>query len=184
MIVQDLIQYAARFPDEENKTYEFISFIEAHPDCFERTCVKGHLTGSSIIYNEDFTKVLLTHHKKLNKWLQLGGHADGDTDLSQVALKEAQEESGLENVEFCFDKKIIDIDLHLIPKNPKDEQHFHYDVRYCFKTKTPEKIKISHESKELRWIDISELSSYTQEESLLRLVKKSQELFFKNKNNS
>ena len=72
-----------------------LDFVRAHPDCLARTCAPGHLTGSAWIVSPDRRRTLLTHHRKLGKWLQLGGHADGDADLLAVALREAREESGL-----------------------------------------------------------------------------------------
>src|SRR4051812_14873952 len=77
---------------EAAMTVETIAFVEANSDCLLRSCVPGHLTGSAWIVSPDHRKTLLTHHVKLDKWLQLGGHADGDGDLAAVALREAREE--------------------------------------------------------------------------------------------
>ena len=68
-------------PLEREHVTETIRFVESHPDCFLRTCLEGHLTGSAWIVNRERTMTLLTHHRKLGKWLQLGGHADGEYDL-------------------------------------------------------------------------------------------------------
>src|SRR5688572_24376371 len=72
-----------------------LRFVRAHDDCFERTLLEGHVTGSAWIVNPARTRCLLTHHRKLDRWLQLGGHADGQTDILEVAMREAVEESGL-----------------------------------------------------------------------------------------
>jgi 8-oxo-dGTP pyrophosphatase MutT (NUDIX family) len=80
---------------EASAVAETIAFVEAHPDCLLRSCAPGHLTGSAWIVSPDRRRTLLTLHRKLGKWLQLGGHADGDPDLLAVALREAREESGL-----------------------------------------------------------------------------------------
>jgi 8-oxo-dGTP pyrophosphatase MutT (NUDIX family) len=79
---------------ERAMTAATIRFVEEQRECLLRSCVPGHLTGSAWIVSPDRTRTLLTHHLKLDKWLQLGGHADGDGDLAAVALREAQEESG------------------------------------------------------------------------------------------
>src|SRR3990167_3869834 len=89
-------------------------FITREPQCFERECKEGHVTGSALVLNHDHSQVLLTYHRKLNRWLQLGGHSDGNPNTAEVALREAQEESGIQNLEFVT-KKIIDVDVHLIP---------------------------------------------------------------------
>ena len=80
---------------EAAMTADTIRFVEAHADCCSRTQLSGHLTGSAWIVDASRTRTLLTHHRKLDKWLQLGGHADGDPDLLAVALREGREESGL-----------------------------------------------------------------------------------------
>src|ERR1019366_3306840 len=88
-------------------------FVEAHADCFERSLAIGHVTGSAWIVDRDRTHTLLTHHRKLDKWLQLGGHADGDLDILRVALREAREESGLEAIR-PVSEEIFDVDIHTI----------------------------------------------------------------------
>src|SRR5438309_2052483 len=80
-------------PHEATMTADTIHFVETHEDCLLRSCVPGHLTGSAWIVSPDRARTLLTHHHKLDKWLQLGGHADGQDDLAAVALREAREES-------------------------------------------------------------------------------------------
>src|SRR5207245_6935322 len=89
-------------------------FVTEHADCFERSLQTGHITGSAWVVDIDRSHALLTHHRKLNKWLQLGGHADGDPDILRVALREAREESSLESIR-AVSEAIIDIDIHLIP---------------------------------------------------------------------
>ena len=84
-------------PDARDRSLaeEFAQFAAAHADCLLRSCVPGHFTGSAWVVDAGRRRTLLTHHRKLGKWLQLGGHADGDADLAAVALREAQEDSGL-----------------------------------------------------------------------------------------
>src|SRR5215510_11521790 len=89
-------------------------FVAANPNCFERSLQIGHVTGSAWIVDLDRTHALLTHHRKLNKWLQLGGHADGDPDILRVALREAREESNLDAIR-PVSENIFDVDIHVIP---------------------------------------------------------------------
>ena len=106
-------EYRSRWPEESETVARFEAFIDSHPDCFERSCPVGHITGSAWIVNRMGGRVLLTHHAKLGRWLQLGGHSDGDPDTLEVALREAREESGLEVR--AVDENIFDLDVHLIP---------------------------------------------------------------------
>ena len=95
-LIVDLEAYGARWCDELDIVTRFMEFVRAEPRCFERDCWVGHVTGSAWIVNPARTHVLLTHHKKLGRWLQPGGHSDGHNVTLEVALKEAAEESGLD----------------------------------------------------------------------------------------
>jgi 8-oxo-dGTP pyrophosphatase MutT (NUDIX family) len=92
----------------------------------------GHFTASCWLVSADGQRLLLTHHRKLQRWLQLGGHADGDRDLAQVALKEAEEESGLSGL-VLEDPAIFDLDKHWIPERKDVPGHWHYDVRFVIR---------------------------------------------------
>ena len=152
-------------------TIETMLFVEAHADCLLRTCVPGHLTGSAWIVNRDRTRTLLTHHHKLDKWLQLGGHADGDGDLLAVALREACEESGLTHLR-AVSTEIFDLDRHWIPPRKTDPGHYHYDLRFLIEADETEPLTISNESKALAWIDVARVTSLNPEESMARMVRK------------
>jgi 8-oxo-dGTP pyrophosphatase MutT (NUDIX family) len=104
-------------------------FVANHANCFERSLRIGHITGSAWIVDRGRTHALLTHHRKLNKWLQLGGHADGDPDILRVALREAREESNLDAIR-PVSEDIFDVDIHVIPARGAEPEHLHYDVRF------------------------------------------------------
>jgi 8-oxo-dGTP pyrophosphatase MutT (NUDIX family) len=169
-----LEQYLLKYTNEKNTTEKFIQFVKDNQDCFERKLQRGHLTGSAWVLNNNKTHVLLTHHKKLNKWLQLGGHADGDSNIINVALREVEEESGLTEIEL-LSKEIFDLDAHVIPARGNEPEHIHYDVRFLFKVTGDEKYIVSHESFDLAWIKLDEVDEISSEESLLRMVKKTNE---------
>ncbi|MGE0010206.1 MAG: NUDIX hydrolase [Candidatus Babeliales bacterium] len=164
---------AAYHPTHEETEYKerTIKFINTYANCFERTLAIGHITGSAFILNKAHTHALLLHHTKLDKWLQLGGHCDGDTDVLKVALREAQEESGIRGIE-PVSLEIFDIDIHQIPERTHEPAHDHYDIRFLLQVTSDEQVIQNHESKELRWIklDMSELP--TREQSVLRMFKK------------
>ncbi|MCP5062879.1 MAG: NUDIX hydrolase [Ignavibacteriae bacterium] len=151
---------------------KFSSFIKNNPDCFKRTLEHGHITGSAWVMNLERTHTLLTHHKKLDKWLQLGGHVDGESDVLAEAIREVKEESGLKHVKVEYDG-IFDLDVHLIPANKKELQHYHFDVRFLLSTNNPDEIIMSDESHDLKWISLKEINNYTNEPSILRMVIKS-----------
>ena len=127
---------------EAAMTAEIIRFVEAHADCLLRSCLPGHLTGSAWIVSPDRKRTLLTHHHKLDKWLQLGGHADGETDLLAVALREAREESGLTRLR-AVSAEIFDCDRHLIPARGTEPAHYHHDVRFLLEADRDEPLAMS-----------------------------------------
>ena len=150
----------------------FVDFVETESHCFERSLAKGHITGSAWVVNADGTEILLTHHRKLDRWLQLGGHADGDGDVLRVALTEAEEESGL--VDFThIGQGIFDIDIHPIPERKGEPEHLHYDVRYVLRANGSTEYVVSDESHDLRWVKPEEVQTLTTEPSMMRMVEKS-----------
>ena len=157
--------------DESAIAAETIRFVEAHPECLLRSCVPGHLTGSAWIVNAERSHTLLTHHLKLGKWLQLGGHADGDGDLLAVSLREAQEESGLTRLR-AVSTEIFDVDRHWIPERGHEPAHYHYDVRFLLEADPQELLAPSPESKELAWVELERVRTLNPEDSITRMVRK------------
>jgi 8-oxo-dGTP pyrophosphatase MutT (NUDIX family) len=156
---------------ERAMTTEILHFVDAHADCFLRSCLTGHLTGSAWIVSPDRTRTLLTHHHKLDKWLQLGGHADGETDLLAVAMREAREESGLTRLR-AVAAAPFDIDRHVIPARKNEPEHFHLDLRFMIEADPAEPLVISNESKDLAWVEVARVTSLNPEESMARMVRK------------
>lgn len=167
-----LENYKTKFSNENLVADKFINFVKNNSECFERTLEQGHITGSAWVLNEERTQTLLTHHRKLDKWLQLGGHVDGNSDVLAEAIREVEEESGLTNLTLISDG-IFDLDVHLIPANKKEPEHYHYDIRFLFTTNHPDDISISDESNDLKWIELNEIEKYTDEPSINRMVIKS-----------
>ena len=162
--------YRARYPEEADAA-RLRRFIETQPRCFERDCFDdGHVTGSAWVVDSGGSRVLLTHHRKLGKWLQLGGHSDGDPDTLAVALREAQEESGLRVRPIS--EAVLDVDIHTIPASKGEPAHLHYDVRFAFRAASSGRLRVGPESIDLAWIDIEDLSRLTDEESMLRMARK------------
>lgn len=120
-------------------------------------------------------RVLLVHHRKLGRWLQPGGHADGDSDVVRVARREAFEETGLQPE--LVENMPWDIDIHRIPARPDFPEHEHYDVRYLFVVRGTAALRISEESTDAGWYDIDKLKTITDSPSILRMAEKTIQRF-------
>ena len=160
-----------RYSEQGEVCDRIIQFMNGNADCFSRSNLLGHITGSAWLIDESGTHVLLTHHKKLGEWLQLGGHADGDSDILRVALKEAQEESGIFMIEPLSDE-IFDVDIHEIPEHKGVPTHNHYDIRFLLRAKTREFV-LSDESNALSWVPMKDIiDSPSFDPSLRRMAQK------------
>lgn len=146
----NLENYRTPFEEEASFIPDFIKLTHDE-QAYVRERKDGHFTGSAWIVNKKRTHALMTLHRKLNRWLQLGGHADGNENLLEVALLEAQEESGLSSLRIV-DSGIFDIDRHVIPQKGDIPEHFHYDVRFLIEAEMNEPLVLSEESKDLAWI--------------------------------
>lgn len=149
----------------------FLEFLHSAPQVFERSHAAAHFTGSAWLVSADGARVLLMHHRKLGRWLQPGGHADGDADLARVALREAQEETGV--VGLRVEGDIFDIDRHRIPARTNEPEHWHYDVRHVVRADADERFVINRESHALAWRPVVEVvDDATLDASLRRMARK------------
>ena len=149
----------------------FMAFVAEHPDCCERSLAHGHLTGSAWLVSADGRRALLMHHRKLDRWLQPGGHADGDFDLAGVALREAEEETGLTGL--VREGGIFDLDRHESPARGAEPAHWHYDLRFVVRATAGEDFSQNAESLALAWFDIAELTGRSDlDESLRRMARR------------
>lgn len=167
-LLELLEDYALRYPEESATVRAFQSFVGAESECFERSLLKGHITGSGWIVDASGTRTLLTHHRKLNVWLQPGGHADGDPDVLAVAMKECHEETGLDDIA-PVSTAIFDLDIHPIPSRGEVPSHLHYDVRFLVRDSGSGHYTVTEESHDLAWVAHAELESYTTEISMMRM---------------
>ncbi|MGI9429996.1 MAG: NUDIX hydrolase [Bythopirellula sp.] len=180
-LLRMLEQYAFKHPEESASVEKIADLVTSCPDCFERSCRPGHVTGSAWVLSHDRSKCLLVHHRKLNRWLQPGGHADGQSQVEQVALREAQEESGLTALELepsGVAAEPLDIDVHLIPArldaagNVVEDSHEHHDIRFLLVATQVQALVLSEESHDLRWFSNHAVLNVTAEESVLRMMRK------------
>jgi len=166
-----LDHYLERYPGEADTTLRFADFVKQHSDCFERSLSVGHVTGSAMILDLRGERVLLTHHRKLNLWLQPGGHADGNSDGLAVAMQECLEETGLKSL-VPVSTEIFDLDVHGIPARKDEPSHFHYDLRFLVRQTEEEEYIVSDESHDLAWVALDRLEDYTVEWSMRRMREK------------
>jgi len=170
-LARALADYLRKHPAEASTEATFMRFLGSGGALFERSHPPGHFTGSCWLVSADGERVLLTHHRKLGRWLQLGGHADGDADLAQVALREAEEESGL--VDLVVEPHIFDLDRHAIPARGAEPEHWHYDVRFVVRATGSEEFAISEESLALAWKPVVGIAvDPASDESLRRMATK------------
>lgn len=155
-LITQLSKHQSFSQAEEAHKQALIKLIGTEKDCFYRHLLHGHITGSAFIISSDATQVLLLHHRKLDKWLQPGGHADGDENIARVAEKEAREETGLQSLRL-LQTQVFDVDIHAIPARKEVPEHLHYDIRYLFVADPAEPLLGNLESKALAWFPLREV---------------------------
>lgn len=136
----------------------------------DRITEPGHLTGSALVVDAAGERVLVLFHSKLQRWLQPGGHADGDHELAGVALREATEETGIEGLRVMV--PAVDVDIHEIPARGDAAAHLHLDVRFVVVAPPGAVLRRNHESEALRWVSLDELRLLADEPGLLRLAER------------
>ena len=157
--------------DEQANRAKMIKLLDECADCFSRTARPAHFTGSALIVNAAGSRALLHHHRKLDRWLQFGGHCDGDENVLRVAQREALEESGIAGL-IVASARPFDLDIHEIPEHRTEPQHWHYDLRYVLIAPEDAVHTTSAESKELRWFTADEMEQLSLDAGLHRMLAK------------
>ena len=170
-LLTKLARYSAIDARDDAQRRAVADFVRDHPDCFQPDHVPGHITGSAWLLDPAGTRVLLTHHRKLGRWIQLGGHADGDADVLAVAIREAREESGIRSIR-PVSEEIFDLDVHLFPGGATEAAHQHYDIRFLLQVEGDHTFAVSDESHALAWFTAAELASMELDEAVARMCRK------------
>jgi 8-oxo-dGTP pyrophosphatase MutT (NUDIX family) len=155
-LVTSLRQHAGNVVEQRELSLEYEAFAGSTEAVFTRASLAGHFTASAFVVSRDGERALLLHHAKLDRWLQPGGHADGDPDLARVALREAEEETGLTGL--VVEPGIFDLDRHTIPARGAEPEHQHWDVRYVVRCSGDETPRINSESRAFAWRPIEDLA--------------------------
>lgn len=160
-------------PEEARDLERIVSFVERKEDPFDRTDPEGHLTGSGLVASRELDRVVLMHHRKLDMWLQCGGHAEDDeSDARRVALREAREETGLRPLEpHPHWPGLVDVDVHEIPATDAMPEHLHLDLRFVLAADPSQQPTAPDgEAHEVRWFRLEEARSLDLDEGLQRLL--------------
>ena len=173
-LLKQFENYKIENPSEKEVAEKYIEFLEKiWEKWFYRENLEGHFTASIVVVNEDITKTLLIHHKKLNRWLNFWWHADWEIDLENVAIRELEEEAWITISKSDLLKDFIDLDLQTIFERKSEPEHFHYDVRYVVKIDENTKfIKQEEEVNDIKWFSIEELEKENLSPWVLKIIQK------------
>lgn len=167
----ELRKYRTPYAEEEKYIGRFLDLL-LFENCFNRSLLSGHITASAWVLTPDHEQVAMLHHRKLNRWLQPGGHADGDENVRQVARKELEEETGITDI-MPIESSFFDLDIHFIPARKEVAGHEHYDVRFAFVANDSSQLIKNHESNEVAWVAINDLEKMAGNDlSILRMKEK------------
>jgi 8-oxo-dGTP pyrophosphatase MutT (NUDIX family) len=179
ILKSDLRRYADFWNESGKESFQrYLRFVESTPQCCHRSHLAGHCTGSAFVVNPQKDRLLLLYHPFLKRWLQPGGHADGNPDLLEVATREAHEETGLPlsslvSISLGGTARVpFDLDIHEIPARKTEPEHLHFDLRFLLEADS--ELPLSPESPDMKveWLSFAEVRERTDEESVLRMVRK------------
>lgn len=175
-LLELLDSYKTPFMEEAAMVQRARRFAELHPNCFERID-EGHFTGSAWVLNPAHTHTLMLLHRKLNMWLQPGGHADGDSDITRVVLKEISEESGVDLSHIkLINEEIFDVDIHVVHATEFDPRHEHFDIRFLVELDDSLPLPGNEESHQIGWVPLEEVPRFNNARSFYRMVQKTRRI--------
>ncbi|KUL42734.1 NUDIX hydrolase [Streptomyces regalis] len=164
-LYDDAVLVLKGYEDQEELRQAYLDHLAEHPDGMWKACGDGHITASALVIDPVRGRVLLTLHKKLRMWLQMGGHCEAqDASLAAAALREATEESGINGLSLLPGGPVR-LDRHPIPP----PCHCHFDVQYAVLAPRDAEHAISEESLDVRWFAYDEVPEVA-DESVVRLL--------------
>lgn len=184
MNLEEQIKSYKPYNKQEEKDREMIiEYIKTFQDVLTRKNKMCHFTASSWIVNKERTRVLMIYHNIYKSWTWTGGHADGESNLLKVAIKEAKEETGLKNLKILrneiYGVQIITVDSH-IKRGEFVSSHLHLDCCFLLEADESDILKIKEdENSDVKWIDINKVTEVTNEEKMKSIYKKLNEKLYK-----
>lgn len=175
-LIQNLESYTPFDDQERGHVQKTLAFLNESTNCFDRSNLAGHVTGSCFLISPDGGKVLLMHHTVSDAWFKMGGHCDGSEDVLQVALREGIEESGISEI-LSISPDIFDVDIHEIKDRPDKNEpaHLHYDICYLFRA-GHEVFEQNSESLALKWLGPEEALAHQDKDHYKRMIRKWRDL--------
>jgi 8-oxo-dGTP pyrophosphatase MutT (NUDIX family) len=172
-LLEELRRYGAADDEERADVARVLELLASGSRPLHRGhYLPGHITASAYIYDRATRQLLLHHHRRLDRWLQMGGHVEEGESPREAALREAREESGLEGLALAVDR-IFDVNVHAIPAGKGEPDHSHFDVRFLVSPGSETKVRLDpEESLDLRWFDLEEAERRMNEPAAARVIGK------------
>ncbi len=173
LLAAELRQYRGVDGTEEAFRVRMLEWVESTPLWWHRDSMPGHITASAYILSPELDRMLLHFHRKLDRWLQVGGHDDGERHPARSVVREVAEESGLQNFDFFGEPVIFDLDIHPIPAKGDTAAHDHLDVRYLMVADPSQELRPADgESQQLAWFPLDEAEFRMNEAGASRVLNK------------
>jgi len=175
-LVEEVSAYAPSGEAERKSQAAILDLLRRATDPFTRDHT-DHITGSAIVARPDGSAFLMVFHRRLERWLQPGGHVEPeDASVRDTALREAREETGVTELDIANEGRIVDLDVHPIPATKKRPAHVHYDLRYLLTTRASATLAEPLEIEKVAWFSLDQALAAGADRSLARALGKAQRI--------